>query len=107
MIRMKTSETPYIGNLSIERVGQMAQVLRLLAHPHRLKIVEILESEKEAPVYQIAEEVGLPQAATSQHLNQMKRVGLVGSFRRGKEVWYAIGDRRGIKILNCIRSTEK
>ena len=104
---MKVRERGYIGDLSIERVERMAQVLRLLAHPHRLKIVEILEAEREAPVHQIAGAVGLAQAATSQHLNQMKRVGLVDAFRRGKEVWYAIGDRRSIKILNCIRTTEK
>ena len=81
----------------------MAQVLKLLAHPHRLKIIEILESEDEAPVHVIVERLGLPQGATSQHLNQMRRANLINAERRGKEVWYQIADRRSLTILNCIR----
>ena len=91
------------GELSHELLGRMAQVLKLLAHPDRLKIIEILESADAAPVHEIVGRLALPQGATSQHLNQMRRVGLVESDRRGKEVWYRISDRRCISILNCIR----
>lgn len=89
--------------LSAGDLARMAQVLRLLAHPHRLKIIEILESADAAPVHEIVDRLALPQGATSQHLNQMRRVGLVESERHGKEVWYRISDRRCISILNCIR----
>lgn len=91
------------GGLKIADLARMAQVLRLLAHPHRLKIIEILESAGEAPVHDIVPRLGLPPAATSQHLNQMRRVGLVDGERHGKEVWYRIADRSSISILNCIR----
>jgi DNA-binding transcriptional ArsR family regulator len=101
---MKTRKTSKCGaGLSIGDLARMAQVLRLLAHPHRLKIIEILESEDAAPVHEVMTRLALPQGATSQHLNQMRRVGLVDSERRGKEVWYCIADRRCISILNCIR----
>ncbi len=91
-----------MSGLPVELLGRMAQVLRLLAHPDRLRIIEILEAGA-APVHDVVDALGLPQAATSQHLNQMKRVGLVAAERRGKEVWYAIADPRSISILNCIR----
>ena len=91
------------SELSHELLGRMAQVLKLLAHPDRLKIIEILESEDEAPVHAIVERVGLPQGATSQHLNQMRRANLIGAERRGKEVWYRIADPRSLTILSCIR----
>jgi len=100
MNRIRTAVLPEI---SIEVLERMAQVLRLLAHPHRLKIIEILEPGDGAPVHEITERLGLPHAATSQHLNQMKRIGLLAAERRGKEVWYTIADRRSISILNCIR----
>jgi DNA-binding transcriptional ArsR family regulator len=103
-MKAKSSNGKGCGGLSIETLGRMAQVLRLLAHPHRLKIVEILEGSEGEPVHAIVERLGLPQAATSQHLNQMRRVGLVAAERRGKEVWYRIADRSSIRILNCIRS---
>ena len=89
--------------LSHEVLARMAQVLKLLAHPHRLKIIEILEGVDEAPVHVIMERLGLPQGATSQHLNQMRRANLISAERRGKEVWYRIADRRSLTILNCIR----
>lgn len=78
-------------------------MLRVLAHPHRLKIIEFLESENEAPVSKIQTVIQLPQSATSQHLSHMKRVGLLASTRHGKEVWYGIADRRALTILSCIR----
>ena len=84
----------------------MAQVLRLLAHPHRLKIIELLESESAAPVHRLMEGIGLTQSATSSHLNRMRHVGLVEAERRGKEVWYRLGDRRSLTILNCMRSQQ-
>ena len=91
-----------MAGLSAEILGRMAQVLRLLAHPDRLRIIEILEAGA-APVHGVVDGLGLPQAATSQHLNQMRRIGLVTAERRGKEVWYAIADPRSLSILNCIR----
>ena len=63
---------------------------------------KLLQREEWAPVYRISEAVRLPHAATSQHLNYMKRVGLLKSDRRAKEVWYAIADHELVKILDCI-----
>ena len=85
-------------------LARMARILRLLAHPDRLKIIEILESMDEAPVHEIVKRIGLPQNATSQHLNMMRRANLIGAERRGKEIWYHIADRRSLTILNCIRA---
>ena len=82
----------------------MAKVLKLLAHPYRLKIIDLLESEESAPVHALVDRLDLPQAAVSSHLKKMLRVGLVASERRGKEVWYSVGDRRSLTILNCMRT---
>ncbi len=89
--------------LPTELLERMADVLRLLAHPDRLRVIELLESCGSAPVFKIVESLRLPQAATSQHLNQMKRIGLIRGERRGKEVWYSIADPRALTILGCIR----
>lgn len=91
------------SNLSITLLERVSVMLRVLAHPHRLKIVEILEAQGHASVTKIHTELRLPQAATSQHLNHMKKVGLLASERNGKEVRYRIADDRAITILGCIR----
>lgn len=93
------------NSLPIGLLERMAVVLRVLAHPHRLKVIEMLEERVAAPVSQIQLAIKLPQSATSQHLNHMKKVGLVKSTRRGKEVWYEINDTRALTILNCIRKS--
>jgi DNA-binding transcriptional ArsR family regulator len=92
-----------ISSLPVSLLDRMAQVLRVLAHPHRLQVVEMLERVGAAPVSSIQTTLGLPQSATSQHLGHMKRVGLVRAERRGKEVWYTIEDTRALTILGCIR----
>lgn len=94
--------------LSLEVLDRVATMLKLLAHPHRLKVIEYLEDKEDgAPVMDIMAHVDLPHAATSQHLNQMKRVGLLRSERRGKEVWYTIADPRALTILGCIRKQQE
>lgn len=91
------------GCIPVALMERMAVVLRVLAHPQRLKIVELLESSGPASVSQIQIAIKMPQAVTSQHLGQMKRVGLLNSSRRGKEVLYQIADPRALTILDCIR----
>ncbi len=89
--------------LSTELLVRMSEILKVLAHPHRLKIVEILEREQEAPVHRMMEGLDLPQPVVSQHLNQMRRVGVVDKVRNGKEVWYHLSDNSALTILDCIR----
>lgn len=101
---MRTRAAEDAGGLPVEFLDRVGQVLRLLAHPQRLRIVEILGRRKGAPVHEITELLDLPQAATSQHLNQMRRMGVVSARRRGREVWYSIADRRCIRILECVRT---
>ena len=86
----------------MESLQRAAETLKIMAHPQRLRLVEILEREKEVPVHALVEETEFPQAVVSQHLNQMRRSGLLHAERRGKEMWYSITDPRALSILNCI-----
>jgi DNA-binding transcriptional ArsR family regulator len=100
---MKTTELNCaLENLSSDAVTKAAEMLRTLAHPMRLRIIDLLNAADELPVCGITEHLGIAQAATSQHLNHMRRVGMIRSERRGKEVWYSVADPRPIALLNCI-----
>ncbi|MGP1309619.1 MAG: ArsR/SmtB family transcription factor [Phycisphaerales bacterium] len=81
-----------------------AEVFRVLAHPVRLQIVERLDLREPRTVGDLADELGLPHAACSQHLNLMRVHGLVERTRSGRESLYAIADPRAVVILNCIRA---
>lgn len=102
-IRMKTDDLKCaLEKMTPESIGQAADMLRTLAHPARLRIVDVLNTARCLPVSRITEYLGLSQSATSQHLIHMRRVGLLKTERRGKEVWYSLLDVRPIALLNCI-----
>jgi ArsR family transcriptional regulator len=90
------------GRLSVEKLEKAAATLKMLAHPQRLRLIEILEREDEMPVNGLVEETGFPQAVVSQHLNHMRRAGLLKAKRHGKKMCYSICDPRPLSILNCI-----
>ena len=91
-----------LENMAPEKLARAADLLKTLAHPARLRVVDLLNAAGRLPVAAITEHLGLTQSATSQHLNHMRRVGLLESERRGKEVWYSIADARPIALLNCL-----
>ena len=91
-----------LDKMAPEAIGQAAHMLRTLAHPARLRIVDALNTAGELPVGEITGYLGITQSATSQHLNHMRRVGLLETERRGKAVWYSMADARPVALLNCI-----
>jgi ArsR family transcriptional regulator len=99
---MKTKASKCAGLPEPAELARLAAVPRLLAHPERLRIVGRLERGGAAPVHELMADLDLVQGALSQHLNHMKRAGLLQAERRGKEVWYSVADRRAVKVLHCM-----
>jgi len=88
--------------IPMEALEKSAQVLKVLAHPHRLKIVECLDL-KRCTVGELTEQLGLAPNAVSQHLNFMKAHGILDSQRVGRNVYYKVVHPSAITLLNCIR----
>lgn len=80
---------------------QVAEVLKAVAHPVRLQIVELLETE-EMCVGDIVTALGGKQAITSQQLNMMKDKGVLSCRRNGTKVYYRIENKNVVKLLDCI-----
>ena len=81
--------------------GHVAEVLKAVAHPVRLQIVELLHAG-EMCVGDIVEALGGKQAITSQQLNMMKAKGVLSCRRDGARVYYRIENKNVIKLLRCI-----
>ena len=79
----------------------VAEVLKAVAHPVRLQIIELLEAE-EMCVGDIVAALGGKQAITSQQLNMMKDKGVLNCRRDGTKVYYRIENKNAIKLLHCI-----
>lgn len=78
-----------------------SEVLKVLGHPVRLKIVTGLCS-KECNVKNIWECLGLPQATVSQHLALLKNKGIIAGKREGAEVYYSVIHPLAIKIVGIL-----
>jgi DNA-binding transcriptional ArsR family regulator len=89
--------------LPLELLQDAAECLKVLGHPIRLRMVEILMQGQFA-VHEIAELCQLPPHQTCEHLRMLKSHGLLGSTRRGRSVYYQIADPRLPRMLSCIRA---
>jgi ArsR family transcriptional regulator len=85
-----------------ETFRRAADILRTVAHPVRLGIIDFLEAG-EKPVAQICIRLGVPQPSISQHLNLMKAKGILVSRRNGTQVMYSVGNRSVIDVIHCVR----
>ena len=87
-----------------EYLNSMAETIKLLGNVQRLKIVEFLDINGECPVHKIISGTNGAQSAVSQHLNKMKRAGMIASRRDKNEVYYRLSEQNPVTILNCMRS---
>lgn len=78
-----------------------AEVLKVLGHPIRLKIVAGLCTQ-ECNVKHIWECLGLPQATVSQHLALLKNKGIITGKREGVEVHYSVVHPLAKKIIAAL-----
>lgn len=80
-----------------------AAVAHGLAHPVRLLLLDHL-AQAPASVEGLAERTGLPVANVSQHLQRLKRAGLVRSERAGKRVRYGLTDDAVVELVARLRA---
>jgi rhodanese-related sulfurtransferase/DNA-binding transcriptional ArsR family regulator len=78
-----------------------AEVAKAAAHPHRLALLEQL-AQGERNVDTLAERVGLNIANASQHLQSMRRAGLLAARREGKFTIYRLADDSVLALLDAI-----
>jgi DNA-binding transcriptional ArsR family regulator len=75
-----------------------ATLFRVLGHPARVRILELLR-EGERSVGALQAELGLDSGGTSQHLAALRRIGVVESRREGTTVFYRVDDERVFDLL--------
>jgi DNA-binding transcriptional ArsR family regulator len=89
--------------MDIEIAQSVSEVLKAVAHPVRLQIVELLE-DGEKCVSEIVKGLGNKQSITSQHLSRMRDKGVLSCRRDGANIFYRIENENVIKVLHCIHN---
>ena len=86
-----------------EAFAQAAECLKTLAHPVRLRMVQLLLHGRYT-VGELAEDCGVPDNVASEHLRLMQRCGFFTSQREGHRVYYQVAEPHLENIMNCIES---
>ncbi len=88
--------------LSPEELEFAASILKAVAHPIRLGILQLLDKEDRLSVNQICEHLKSEQSLTSHHLSNMKLKGILGSKREGQRVFYYLKLPALNDLLACL-----
>ena len=89
--------------LDLEALGEAAECLKTMAHPHRLRIIQML-LHGHYNVGQLAKACSIPSHMASEHLRLMQRCGLLGSHREGRCTYYDVAQPHLAEIMACIEA---
>lgn len=90
--------------IHINKLEKAAFILKTIAHPYRLAIINLLSYKNEMSVNEICESIKLEQSLTSHHLNNMKTKGILGNKRDGKQIFYFLKEKEIADIFVCIKN---
>ncbi|HLL96578.1 MAG TPA: metalloregulator ArsR/SmtB family transcription factor [Spirosoma sp.] len=85
-----------------KRIDKAAYVLKAVAHPLRIKIIQMLNENKELNVSTIYKNLNAEQSLISHHLINMRDKGILDIRRSGKNIFYFLVDNTVAEIIECI-----
>ena len=83
---------------------EVAEFLKVLAHPVRICIVKNLLEKGCCNVTNMHSCLGMPQSTISQHLQKLKSIGIIKGERNGLEIVYEVVDKRVEGIIKSLTS---
>jgi len=87
----------------LKSLEQAAECLRTLAHPHRLRMVQML-LQGEYTVGELAEACEIAPHMASEHLRKMQHCGFLESEKDGQRRYYRVVEPHLANILSCVES---
>lgn len=95
---MSTTGTKLLDMPALE---QAAECLRTVAHPHRLRMIQLM-LDGEHTVGELAQACEIAPHMASEHLRLMKRCGLLVSDRDGRKTYYRVAEPHLASIMACV-----
>jgi ArsR family transcriptional regulator, zinc-responsive transcriptional repressor len=100
---LKTKTPRTAGLIPLDALQQAAECLKTLAHPHRLRMVQMLLQGRYT-VGELAEACGIPSHMASEHLRLMQHCCLLTSKKEGRKAYYEIAEPHLENIMTCIEA---
>lgn len=80
----------------------LANVAKALSHPARIRILKILTEMDSCMVGSLVDQLPLAQATVSQHLKELKRVGLIDGEVDGPKICYCVNNKNLMKAKTAL-----
>jgi len=98
---------PLHSRVDADQLERAAAMLKVLSHPKRLAIVDLLgktkgNKEHQMSVTEIYQALDIPQAIASQHLITLKDRGVLKSSKVGTKIYYALAVPQLMKIIDTL-----
>jgi ArsR family transcriptional regulator, zinc-responsive transcriptional repressor len=91
------------GLTDLAALGEAAECLKTLAHPHRLRMVQMLLRGRYT-VGELATACGIPSHMASEHLRLMQRSGFLTGEKEGRKAFYRVAEPHLAGILACVEA---
>src|SRR6202162_5520129 len=96
------TKAPKLPKLTpLDALAQAAECLKTLAHPHRLRMVQMLRQGRYT-VGELAVACEIPSHMASEHLRLMQRCGFLTSEKDGRKAYYQIVESHLANIMTCV-----
>jgi len=90
------------NKLNPGQLEKAANMLKAIAHPMRIAILNHLEDGKKMTVTEIHDLLDIEQSTTSHHLGILKDKGVLASHREGKNTYYYLRHDKLTNIIDCL-----
>jgi len=91
-----------LQELSPEQLNNASSILKAIAHPIRISILNFLENGKKLTVTEIHQRLNIEQSTTSHHLGILKDKGVLSSKRDGKNTYYFLKHESLSHVVECV-----
>ncbi len=98
--------TRIIMKLEKPKLVKAAYILKTIAHPTRLAVIQLLDEKGRMGVNDICRILKCEQSLVSHHLSNMRLKGLLKSERSGTAIYYSLKEKELMKIMSAIEKCD-
>lgn len=80
-----------------------AYILKAIAHPTRLKVIDVLMDKERLTVNELADKTGCEQSLLSHHLTGLRLKGILKAEKEGLNVFYSLKEKNISPVISCIQ----
>jgi ArsR family transcriptional regulator len=80
-----------------------AYILKAIAHPTRLKVIDVLMDKDRLTVNELASKTGCEQSLLSHHLTGLRLKGILKAEKDGLNVFYSLKEKNITPVISCIQ----